>query len=331
MSQSKHISIPHPSLDELAARTLDLIIVGAGAAGMSAAVYAARRKMDCLVITGEIGGQVNWSAEVANYLGFSMISGYDLSQKFFEHVKRFDDDNAMYDLEVLQQDPVAAAIRTGDTFRVTTQHGRDFHTRAVLVATGAHPRMLKIPGEEKFVGHGVTFCATCDGPLYKDKTIAVIGGGNSAMEATTYLAKLAKQIYLININTDLRGEVTLVDEIKQMANVTVLSGTETLEIVGDKIVEKLRVRKKASGQETEIEVQGVFEEIGYEPNSDAFAQLVRLNDRKEIVINERNETSQPGVYAAGDVTNVPVKQIVVAAGEGAKAALGIYDYLLPKS
>ncbi len=322
---------PHPSLEELQARTLDCIIVGAGPAGMSAAVYAARRKVDTLVITDNIGGQTNWSADIENYLGYEFMSGYELSQKFYQHLKKFDDQNDVYDLEVLQGDPVAKIEKRDGIFQVTTNQGRVFTSRTVILACGARPRMLNIPGEEKFIGRGVTFCATCDGPLYRNKTIAVIGGGNSAMEAVMYLAKLAKFIHLITINEDLRGEQALIDEVKKLDNVKVYYSTETLEVIGGDKVEKIKVRDKNSGEEYEIEVEGIFEEIGYTPNSDFVKDLVEVNAKGEVVIDEYNRTSVPGIFAAGDVSSVPYKQIVVAAGEGAKALLSVYNYLLPKN
>ena len=327
MTQTK---VPHPSLEELQARVLDCIIVGAGPAGMSAAVYAARRKVDTLVITDNIGGQTNWSSEIENYLGYEFMSGYELSQKFYQHLKKFDEQNEVYDLEVLQNDPVVKIKPEDKIFKVTTDQGRQFKARSIILACGARPRMLNIPGEDKLIGKGVTFCATCDGPLYRNKTIAVIGGGNSAMEAVMYLAKLAKFIHLITINEELHGEQALIDEIQKLDNVKVYYSTETLEIMGQDKVEKIRVKDKQSGEEQEIEVEGIFEEIGYTPNSDWLKDLVELNERGEVVIDEYNRTSLPGMFAAGDVSSVPFKQIIVAAGEGAKALLSVYNYLLPK-
>lgn len=328
MAQTK---IPHPSLEQLQARVLDCIIVGAGPAGMSAAVYAARRKVDTLVITDNIGGQTNWSAEIENYLGYEFMSGYELSQKFYQHLKKFDDQNDVYDLEVLQNDPVVKIEPQDKIFKLTTSQGRQFKARSVILACGARPRMLNIPGENKLIGKGVTFCATCDGPLYRDKTIAVIGGGNSAMEAVLYLAKLAKFIHLITINEDLKGEQALIDEIKKLTNVKVYYSTETREILGQDRVEGIKVKDKKSDKEYEIKVEGIFEEIGYTPNSDFVKDLVELNKRGEVIIDEYNRTSVPGIFAAGDISSVPYKQIIVAAGEGAKSLLAAYNYLLPKN
>ncbi len=320
----------HPSLDSLQSRTLDLIIAGAGPAGLSAAVYSSRRKLDTLVITKDIGGQTNWSAEVENYLGYEFMSGYELAQKFYAHVKKIDDENSLFDLELLENDPVVKIEPEGKEFLVTTQSQKIFRARAVLIATGAKPRHLNIPGEKELIGRGVTFCATCDGPLYQNKIIAVIGGGNSAMEAVLYLTKIAKTIYLININENFRGETTLAEEIAKLKNVIIKNNTETLAMSGTGKLEKIKIKNKKTLQEEWIAVDGVFEEIGYEPNSAPFANLVKLNAKKEIIIDERNRTSVPGIFAAGDVSSVPQKQIIIAAGEGAKAVLEIYNYLLPK-
>jgi len=321
--------VPHPSLDELRARILDLIIVGGGPAGMSAAVYASRRKIDTLMITENIGGQTNWSAEVENYLGFDMISGFDLSQKFFDHVKKIDDNNNVYDLEVLQNDRVMGFSKADKVFTVQTKTHGAFTARAILITTGAKPRVLNIPGEKELIGKGVTFCATCDGPLYHGKTIAIIGGGNSAMEAALYLAKIAKQVYLVNINENLRGEMAMAEELGTIENVELKNFTETLEFQGEGKLQKARFKDKHTGKEEWLELDGVFEEIGYTPNSDDFKGLVDMNERGEIIIDQMNQTSVPGVFAAGDVSSIPVKQIVVAAGEGAKASLAVYNYLLP--
>lgn len=311
-------------------KILDLIIIGAGPAGMSAAVYSSRRKLNTLVITNDIGGQTNWSAEVENYLGYDFMSGFELSQKFYQHVKKIDDDNALFDLELIQNDEVVKVEQIEKNFLVSTTKGEKFMCRSVLVATGAQPRSLNIPGEKELIGHGVTFCATCDGPLYRNKTIAVIGGGNSSMEAVLYLAKMAKFVYVININANFRGEITLAEEIQKLTNVELRQNTETLEMSGQGKLEKIKVKNKITGKEEWLTLDGIFEEIGYQPNSQVFADIVALNDKKEIIIDAHNRTSVPGIFAAGDVSSVPQKQIIIAAGEGAKAVLEIYNYLLPK-
>jgi len=308
----------------------DIIIIGAGPAGVSAAVYAARRKLDTLVISKDVGGQTNWSAEVENYLGFEFMSGYELSQKFYQHVKKIDEDNTLYDLELLSGDEVVKLEAEGKNFMVTTAGQKRFRARTILIAAGANPRRLNITGEKDLIGKGVTFCATCDGPLYHDKTIAVIGGGNSAMEAVLYLTKIAKYIYIININAEFRGETALAEEIDKLKNVEIKNLTETLEMSGTSKLEKIKIKNRQSKREEWLNVDGVFEEIGYEPNTEVFVDLLKLNEKKEIAIDGRNRTSVPGIFAAGDISSVSQKQIIIAAGEGAKAVLEIYNYLLPK-
>lgn len=308
--------------------TYDLVIIGGGPAGMTAAVYAARRKLDTLMVAKTIGGQTAWSADIENYLGFNMVTGPDLTTKFYQHVKRFDDDNATFDLELVEGVDVQSVAPAAGGFTVTLADTRSATCRAVLVAAGKVPRMLKVPGEAELMGKGVTFCATCDAPLFHGKTVAVVGGGNSALDATLQLRKLCPKVYVVTVNPALTGEQIMVDQVLASANVTVLTDCETLEIMGDSKVTGVRLRHRATGLEEKISVQGVFEEIGYEPATEFLQGVVQLNEHHEVVIDTYNRTSVPGIFAAGDITTVPVKQIVVAAGEGAKAALQAYEYLL---
>lgn len=306
----------------------DLIIIGGGPAGMTAAVYAARRKVDTLMVVKTIGGQTAWSADIENYLGFTMVSGPDLTAKFYQHVKRFDDDNATFDLEVVEGVEVTALARAGDGFTVTLSDGTGASARTVVVAAGKLPRMLGVPGEAKLIGKGVTFCATCDAPLFRGKTVAVVGGGNSALDATLQLQKLCPRVYVVTVNQELRGEQVMVDQVAAAANVTVLTACDTVAVQGEGNVTGLMVRHQADGREELLPVQGVFEEIGYEPATGFLKGVVELNQAHEVVIDAYNRTSVAGIFAAGDITNVPAKQIVVAAGEGAKAALQAHEYLL---
>jgi alkyl hydroperoxide reductase subunit F len=195
----------------------------------------------------------------------------------------------------------------------------------VIIATGARPRMLNIPGEREFLNRGVTYCATCDAPLFSGRDVAVIGGGNSGLDATLQLTRIANRIYLIERGNRLMGDESMVEKVRDSGNVRIMTGTEVLEIMGNRFVSGIRVRR-GSSTET-LEVQGVFIEIGYVPNSEMVRGLVRLNELGEIVVDQRCRTSVGGIFAAGDVTSVPQKQIIVAAGEGAKAALGAYEYL----
>lgn len=308
-------------------KSYELIIIGGGPAGLTSAIYSARRKIDTLLVTKTIGGQTAWSSEIENYPGFGVISGTDLVGKFRDHVKQIDDNNAVYDLEVKEGSVVVSLEKLNDEWLIKLDNGDVTQARCIIVAAGKVPRQLHISGEEKFIGHGVTFCATCDAPLYRGKVVAVIGGGNSALDATLQLAKICPQVYLITINPDLRGEQVLIDEVLKAPNIKPLFEHNSVAVLGEDKVTHLKVQSIKNNEEQEIAVQGVFEEIGYEPATDFLHGIVALNEHHEVIVDNVNRTSAPGILAAGDITNVPEKQIVIAAGEGCKAALQAQRYL----
>ncbi|MBU0672510.1 MAG: FAD-dependent oxidoreductase [Candidatus Margulisbacteria bacterium] len=295
----------------------DLIIIGAGPAGITAAVYAARKKLDFAVISRDIGGQTAWSLEVENYTGYQFIPGPELAMKFREHLEKFD-------FELREGESVKTIEKTGQIFKVTTTKGDVLESKAVIVATGKRPKLLGVPGEGKFKGKGLTYCATCDGPLFTGKNVAVIGGGNSGLDATMQLMRLAKKVYLINSVDKLTGDPIMQERIAQAVNVEVINSAKVLQISGEQFVKALKV--EINGQERDLPVEGIFVEIGLVPNS-KFVDLAEKNERGEIVVNAAAETSVEGLFAAGDVTNVPEKQIIVAGGEGAKATLTAFKYL----
>lgn len=305
----------------------ELVIIGGGPAGLTAAIYACRRGIDTLLIGHTMGGQTAWSADIENYLGFNMITGPDLTAKFYEHVKKFDDDNADFNLEVIEGGEVVKLAKDQNYFSVSLKDGQTTAALSVIITSGKTPRLLKIPGEEKLLGKGVTFCATCDAPLYRNKVVAVIGGGNSALDATLQLMKIAKFVNLITINLQLTGEQVMIGKVKASDKVKIYYQTDTESILGDNTVTGIVIKNKQTGKEETIAVQGVFEEIGSVPSIDFCRGLVKLNKYNEIVVDELMRTSVPGVFAAGDVTPVPFKQIIVAAGEGCKAALEAHNYL----
>ena len=297
----------------------DLIIIGAGPAGITAAVYAARKKMDILVITKDIGGQASWSGDIQNYTGYQFISGPELAIKFEEHMRKFN-------FEIKENEELKELIFRKGTFLVKTDKD-SYQTKTVIVASGKRSRELGVPGEQEFKNKGLTYCATCDGPLFAERDVAVIGGGNSALDAALQLIKIANHIYIINFTDNLTGDGIMQEKIRANNKVSILNNSWVKEILGDSFVQAIKIEE--GKKEKILDVQGIFVEIGLIPNSD-FAVDLEKNERKEIVVNQRNETNIPGVFAAGDVTDVPEKQIIIAAGEGAKAVLSVFRYLITR-
>lgn len=298
----------------------DLIIVGAGPAGLTAAVYAARKQLSALLVSVDVGGQMLLTMHVENYMGYQFISGAELVQKFVEQVEQYPLDEQLGDL-------VTSVTKEGTGFRVGTSGGGNYLARTVIIATGKRSRLLGVPGERELVGRGVSYCVTCDGPFFADLEVVVIGGGNSAMEAVLDLARIARRVYLVH-RSEWSADAVLLDQVLASDQVQIFQGYVVREIRGDRTVEMIRIAPRdGDGDEQEVSVQGVFIEIGLIPSSGLVRGLAKLNSHGEIVIDGYCRTSVPGLFAAGDVTNVPEKQIVIAAGEGAKAALGVFHYL----
>jgi alkyl hydroperoxide reductase subunit F len=298
----------------------DVLIIGGGPAGLSAAVYACRKILKTLLITKYLGGQVTWTYDVDNYLGFSQVEAADLVSKFEDHVEK-------YGLEQMLGTKVVSAELFGKTKKVTTSDGKTYLSKTVILATGKRPKMLNVPGEKKLLGMGVTYCSTCDAPLFADLDVAVAGGGNSALEAVLDLKKVANRVYLVSL-TPLTADLFLQDKVKQEANVEVLTAHEVVGIVGESTVEGIQIKSLATDERKELSVSGIIVEIGLLPNSELAIDTLETNHIGEIVVDARCRTGLSGVFACGDVTNVPYKQVIVAAGEGAKAALAAYDYII---
>jgi NADH-dependent peroxiredoxin subunit F len=294
----------------------DLIIAGAGPAGITASVYAARKRMRLKVLTGDIGGQTVWSGDIENYTGYQFISGPELAGKFEDHIKQ-------YSIDVAEDEKVVSIEKTGEVLRISTPKG-EYTAKTLIVASGKRAKELKVPGEKEFRNRGIAYCATCDGPLFSDKDVAVVGGGNSALEAAFQLSKIAGKVYVINMAGELTGDAIIREKLEKDPKVEVMNGTVVKAVKGDKFVKSVEVT--SSGKSAVLNVEGVFVEIGLVPNTD-FDSRLELNELGEIKVNNRNETNIPGVYAAGDVTDVPEKQIIIAAGEGAKAALNAFSYI----
>lgn len=292
----------------------DLLIVGAGPAGLSAAIYAARKGLSVGIIGERIGGQVNDTSSVENYIGFDFITGVDLSSAFEKHVSTLD-------IDVLEHVNVKK-IEKQEHFALQGDDYMTYKSRTVLIATGASSRKLGVQGEEELYGRGVTYCAICDGPLFADQTVTIIGGGNTAVEAAIDLSKIAKKVILVH-RSQFRADKILIDKLETIENLDIHLKTSIENIQGETQVEGVHVKGDTEGF---ISTDGVLVEIGYVPNTQ-FLDFDIMNDRGEIIIDEHHKTAIEGLYAAGDVTTEKYKQIIVAASEGAKAALSINEYM----
>jgi alkyl hydroperoxide reductase subunit F len=297
----------------------DLMIIGGGPAGLCAGVYAARKQLKTVLISGDIGGQMNNTLGIENWLGYQFINAPDLISQFQKHVGQFPIDQKIgY--------KVSRVKKIGDGFEAVTEPGDSYQARAVLLATGKRPRKLNIPGETELAGRGVTYCAICDGPVFTGQRVAVIGGGNSAVGAALDMLKIAEHTDLVSL-TPLTADPVLVNKLSGAKNLDTFIEHQTLKIEGQALVEGIVIKDIKSGEEKQLNVTGVFIEIGLVPNSDAVKDLVTLNRMGEVPVSCFCETTAPGLYAAGDVTDVPEKQIIIAAGEGAKGALQVHRYL----
>lgn len=297
----------------------DLIIIGAGPAGMTAGLYAVRREMKTLVIGREVGGQMVWASEIENYPGFKSIGSFELIAKMKEQM-------ISAGVELKETEVQKIELTPEGDFMIFTNR-ENFQAHSVIIALGLSPRRLAVPGEIEFNGRGVSYCANCDGPLYKGRTVAVIGGGNAALDAAEVLSKIAKQVYLIHRNDSFKGFEALVEEVKTRPNVEMIMQSETKEIGGNQRVESLKIMNNQTKEEREIALDGVFVEVGRIASTDLIADLAERNEKNQIIINSRCETKTPGLFAAGDVTDCEFKQITIATGQATVAALGAYQYL----
>jgi thioredoxin reductase (NADPH) len=296
----------------------ELIIVGGGPAGLCAGIYAVRRKIKTLVLEkGLLGGQLALASEIGNYPGFQKIPGMELARKMEEHAKAL---GVEFDYsEVLRIEEM------GGLKKVSTP-GRTYSAKAVIIATGAVHRKLNVPGEEELTGRGVSYCATCDGPLFKGKTVAVIGGGNHACEDATYLADITKKVYLVHRRDELRAEECRVAHVKEKG-VEFILNTVVEEFIGEKMLEKIRLKNVKTGRTTALAVDGVFVAVGVVPAYAIAKELgVKTDEKGYIKVDEKQMTNIKGVYAAGDVTG-RVLQVAKAVGEGCVAALSAYEYI----
>jgi alkyl hydroperoxide reductase subunit F len=299
----------------------DVLVVGGGPAGAAAAIYAARKGIRTGIAAERLGGQLLDTVGIENFISVKETQGHKLASGLEQHVTTYD-----VDVMNLQR---AEALIPGDLITLKLAGGASLKARSVVIATGARWREINVPGEREYRNRGVAYCPHCDGPLFKGKRVAVIGGGNSGVEAAIDLAGLVEHVTLIEFDPQLRADAILTRKLMSLPNVTVITGAQTTEVVGDgQRVIGLKYKDRASGELRDLELAGVFVQIGLIPNTDWLKGTVKLSPRGEVEVDARGQTSVPGVFAAGDCTVVPYKQIVIAVGEGAKASLSAFDHLI---
>ena len=300
-------------------QAFDLLVVGGGPAGVAAAVYSARKGLNVGIIADNIGGQVRETVGIENFISTSKTTGKQLAIDLKEHISN-------YPIKVLENRKVENMVVDGSLKRLTADSGENFVAEAVIIASGASWRQLNVAGEKEYIGRGVAFCPHCDGPFYKGKHVAVIGGGNSGIEAAIDLAGIASKVTVVEFMENLKADIVLQNKLNSLDNVEVILNTQVKEVVGDGAkVNGLSVMDRADSSERIIALDGIFVQIGLLPNSKPFVDVVETTKMGEIVIDSHCRTSEKGIYSAGDVSSVPYKQIIIAMGEGAKAALTAFD------
>ena len=302
----------------------DVTVVGSGPAAVSAAIYAARKGLNVAMVGVKIGGQVLDTNEIENIIGTVLTTGAKFAETLEKHLKE-------HEIAFKEGHLVKEIKEDGKDKILVTDDGKSYKTKTVIVATGAKPRSLNIPGEAEYVGKGVHYCSTCDGPFYKGLDVAVIGGGNSGVEAALDLSGIAKSVTLIEFLPELKADKVLQEKLAEQSNVKTILNSATVKVNGNEFVESIVYKSRETDEEKTLNVEGMFVEIGLSPRSEVVKDLVETNKIGEIVINpENNSTSVAGIFAAGDVTSIRQKQIIIAMGEGAKAALGAFEYLITK-
>ena len=302
----------------------DVTVIGSGPAAVSAAIYAARKGLNVAMIGVKIGGQVLDTNEIENIIGTVSTTGAKFAETLEKHLKE-------HEIAFKEGHLVKEIKEEGKDKILITDDWKTYKTKTVIVATGAKPRSLNIPGEAEYVGKGVHYCSTCDGPFYKGLNVAVIGGGNSGVEAALDLSGIAKSVTLIEFMPELKADKVLQEKLAEQSNIKTILNSATVKVNGNEFVESIVYKSRETDEEKTLNVEGMFVEIGLSPRSEVVKDLVETNKIGEIVINpENNSTSVAGIFAAGDVTSIRQKQIFIAMGEGAKAALGAFEYLITK-
>lgn len=300
----------------------DVLIIGGGPGGIAAGIYAARKKMKAMIMTESFGGQSIVSDDIQNWVGTRSISGFDLAKNLEEHLR------AQEDIDIKMPEKAVVVKEISGGFEVTSDKGNTYQAKTLLITSGGRRRKLGVPGEDKFNGKGVAYCGTCDAPIFKDKDVAVVGGGNSGLEAVIDLIPYAKKIYLLERSEKLKGDVVTQEEIKKSPQVEIIMNAEVKEITGETFISGVTYTDTKTDEEKTIAIGGLFVEIGSVPNSEMVKDLVELDRAGEIIVDHKHgTTSKPGIWAAGDVTDDPYKQNNISVGDGIKAMLSIYNYL----
>ena len=298
----------------------DLIIIGGGPAGITAGIYAARKKLKTLIVSKDFQGQVKFAISIENYPGLQGITGIELAQKFKEHLKQ-------QEIEMIDGEAVKIK-KENQFFEIITNKEKRYISLSIIIASGCDPRPLEVSGEKEFIGRGVTYCTTCDAPLFKNKIVAVIGGGNAGVTAAIELTNYANKIYLLEFQPKLAADELEQEKARANEKIIILTSSGLKKIEGNNFVEKIIYEDLKSKEKKTLKVEGVFVSVGTQPATSFINELVDFNEKDEIIIDPKTcQTKMPGLFAAGDVTDVQFNQIVIAAGEGAKAALSVYEYL----
>lgn len=299
----------------------DLIIIGAGPAGITAGIYAGRNKLNTLIITKDFGGQIaRKTVAIENYPGFEKISGLKLIERFKKQLEK-------QKIEIKKQE-VKKIKKIKQKFIILSSDKNKYESKSVIITTGADPRPLEVIGEKEFIGRGVSYCSQCDGPLFTDKTVVIVGGGNSAFETAIFLSKIAEKIYILEYGNMVKADLENQERVKKINKIEIITNAAIKEIKGDKFVKSIVYKNMKNEQDIVLAVDGVFVEIGLQPATSFAKDLVDFNERDEIIVDfETCQTKTPGLYAAGDVNVGQYKQIITACGEGAKAALSACQYL----
>ncbi|MZG88770.1 alkyl hydroperoxide reductase subunit F [Enterococcus durans] len=299
----------------------DVLVIGGGPAASSAAIYAALKGIRTGLVADSLGGQVIETLGIENMIGTPYTEGPQLMKQVEEHLRS-------YPVDIMTNQLVTSLQKQNDSFAVSLKSGRKLTTKTAIIATGARWRSINVPGEKEFKNKGIAYCPHCDGPLFTGKDVAVIGGGNSGIEAAIDLAGLANHVYVLEFLSELKADKILQDKLATLSNVTILLNAETQEITGTTYVDSITYKDRTTGENQTLDVAGVFILIGLVPNTEWLSALLEMNERGEIIVDLHGETSIKGLFAAGDCTNSSYKQIIISMGSGATAALGAFDYLM---